>query len=135
MVSLLTPFIQTMCVWTWTAVPTLPEPEPDPLLARGYIGVNITTPVGGEQVVISNVNPDTPASAAGLMVDDVIVKVNGHTIRSQDEVVGLVAVVRPGEVVEMEVRRGESLVKIRITVTVRPIDLPLPRGAPSPFRE
>ena len=66
---------------------------------------------GGSGAVITEVEPDSPAAAAGVQVDDVVVAVDGAPI---DGAAALVATIRdagPGATLDLSVvRAGETVV-------------------------
>ncbi len=109
-------------------VPALPPPDPDPF-KYGYVGVMIQQQ--NNQITISEVKPNTPAQKAGLRMGDQIVQVGRYKVNSSDEVIGLVATVRPGSIVRLGVLRGGKPLMLRIRVTERPEELQAPPPAPT----
>ena len=107
------------------AAPVPPAPPPDPL-ARGYLGVRVSN--GG--LVVSDVEPDTPAAKAGLRTGDVIARVG--TLRPQvfDQVVANICSYRPGAVVEIEVRRGSESKVFKVALAIRPLEADVPGRIP-----
>lgn len=102
---------------------------------QGYVGIqmderNVVLPGENEPrggVLVTRVNPDTPAMKAGLQVNDVIIGLNdfkwpaGPGARE-----GFAAEIRrhkPGERVNMEIFRGVEVKKIEMTLTARPMGL------------
>jgi len=77
--------------------------------------------IGGvEGALIAEVEPNSPAAAAGLRKDDVVTALNGHPVRGPAELRARLGVVPAGETVELKVQRGkESQV---ITARVGEID-------------
>jgi serine protease Do len=65
---------------------------------------------------IEEVQPNSPASRAGLKADDLIVYVDGDQVVSVKEFMDLIDKVRPGTDVKLEVRRGDTLTSIVIKV-------------------
>jgi S1-C subfamily serine protease len=104
------------------AAPVPKERPPDPL-AWGYLGVTVNPP-GSLQV--SSVQPGSPALAAGLMVNDTLVKVGTVTPTSFDEVAEHISSFRPGSLLRVEVRRGDGTKAVVVRLGVRPADLPPP---------
>lgn len=89
--------------------------------AEAYLGVGlIDRQDGGQGAIITEVQDGTPASDAGLEVDDLVIAVDGN---ATDGMIGLIAAIRdnaPGDVVVMTVLRdGEELI-LEIELTVRP---------------
>jgi len=98
---------------------------------RGYLGVSMhpdphrkqALGYEGPGVAIHGIGPDSPAEAAGLRPDDVIVRFDGESIDSLAELVALVQrsrvgqrvvidIWRAGERLELEARIGESRVEL-----------------------
>ncbi len=108
--------------------PAPAEPPPDPL-ARGYLGIRVEQ----GSLTIREVEPNTPASKAGLKDGDVIVKVGKLEPKSFDEVVNHICALRPGSVLDVHVRRGEEERALKVTLGARPSDLPPPPAAERPM--
>lgn len=72
-----------------------------------------------EGAVVRSVQPSGPAQRAGVRVEDVIVAINGTTMRSPAEVVSAVERHGVGEPLRMTVRRGER----QLTLSVTPVDV------------
>ena len=69
--------------------------------------------------VIRSVQPGGPADKAGLKVDDVIISVDGRTMKGPAAVVGAIESRGVGERLRITVRRGVE----ELTLEVRPVDL------------
>jgi serine protease Do len=65
-------------------------------------------------VRVASVRDGSPAAAAGLAVDDVIVGAGGRTIRKPADFVSVVARLRPGQGLDLTVLRGD----VRQTATL-----------------
>jgi serine protease Do len=98
---------------------------PDHRVARGSIGVEFTSQQNpaiarvygvNAGVTIQNVVPGSPAEQAGLKVGDTITSVEGKEIKNGDELVALIAGLKPGTKAKMGfVRNGK---KQETTVTI-----------------
>jgi S1-C subfamily serine protease len=96
---------------------------------RGWIGVrfdevrargrSVPGATGATLVAISQVIPDGPAALAGMLVDDVVLRVNGEPVSSRPAMLRAVAVQRPGSTAEIEVWRDGELQTLRIEVGTR----------------
>ncbi|HUK87534.1 MAG TPA: Do family serine endopeptidase [Terriglobales bacterium] len=64
--------------------------QPSPAIARVYGGG------AGGGVTIANVTPGGPADSAGLRTGDTIVSVNGKEVRTGDELVNEISLLKPG---------------------------------------
>ena len=75
---------------------------------RGRLGVSMTDLVGGEGATIAEVQPDSPASKAGLRKGDVVTGFNGRPVRGAAELRARLGVVPVGDTVELQVQRGDE---------------------------
>ena len=97
--------------------------------SRGFIGVTLVeiTPdlrahYGAPResgVLVSGVEPDTPAGRAGVVVGDVITSVDGKRARGTGDVSRAVRDKKGGETVELEVVRDRAPRKLTVTVEER----------------
>lgn len=97
--------------------------------SRGFIGVSLVeiTPdlrahYGAPRetgVVVSGVEPDTPAGRAGVQVGDVITSVDGRRVKWTGDVARAVRDKKGGETVEVEIVRDRAPRKMTITVEER----------------
>jgi len=98
---------------------------------HGYIGIGIQ-PVafpedawqklgigGGRGLLIIAIAPDSTATEAGLMLGDVIVAIDGKTLRSGTNLQSLLDVENVGKSVPLDVVRGGQLLKVAVTVRER----------------
>lgn len=88
---------------------------------EGYLGVGLDDRSdGGQGALITDVQDSTPASDAGILVDDVVIAVDDTAV---DGAAGLVAAIRdrePGDDVEVVVLRNGEEVTVTLTLTDRP---------------
>lgn len=73
----------------------------------------------GQQAIISSVSPGSGAEAAGLLPNDVILKINDVEVESFDDLKQIVSIYAPEEVITIKVRRaGESKpLDFKVTLT------------------
>ena len=84
----------------------------------GYIGVNLSeTPDG---ITIVTVQPDTPASKAGLQEGDVITKVNDKAVSTAEQLSSLLQSLAPGTKVSITVSRNGAEKVFDLTLAQRP---------------
>lgn len=83
---------------------------------RIYAGLELT-----EDAQIRNVQPGSPADAAGLMLDDEIVAVGGLEAQSRAAVVARFADHAPGQAVTLALFRGGRLVERTVTLAESPV--------------
>ena len=88
---------------------------------RGRLGIAMEQTVGGvEGALIAEVEPKSPAEAAGLRKGDVVTALNGHPVRGPAELRARLGVVPAGETIELKVQRGNETQTI--TARVAEID-------------
>ncbi|MBZ0262592.1 MAG: trypsin-like peptidase domain-containing protein [Hyphomicrobiales bacterium] len=71
------------------------------------------------------VEPGSPAEAAGLKADDIIVKFNGHRIKSPESLRTWIGVTRIGGNIDLEVWRGGA----HLSFTLKPVSINRPGAA------
>lgn len=104
-------------------------------IPRAYLGIG-TQPValpealrerlGVEQrtaLIVVNVRPDSPAGAAGLIIGDVVVALDGAAVAEPEDLVAALRPERVGQAVTLRVVRGGEPRELRVVVGERP-----PRG-------
>ncbi len=87
---------------------------------RGKLGVIIEDGDGGP--VIRKIVPKSPAEKVGLKPDDLILQVNNKTVKDRSELIDLVKDYRPGDTVELTVKRGSQ--KMELKVKLGKLDTP-----------
>lgn len=92
---------------------------------RAYLGVRLEESAPG-QVLVTAVEPNTPASAAGLLPGDLILKVNNRPVTSSGEVQAVVEFAEIGQPLTLSVRRGETVVELPVSPSERPVVAPAP---------
>ena len=98
-------------------VPAPKDPEPDSY-AKGYLGVQLREIEGG--VSIEMILPNSAASRSSLREGDRILKIEGLEIRDTNEARESIQKLRPGNTVEMAVKRGDQNINIRVKVGAKP---------------
>ncbi len=118
-------------------------------VTRGYLGVwmqeitdpklaaSLRLPADTKGVLVTEVNPDTPASKAGLAAGDVIVSVDGRAVEDMQELRKIVAKLEPDTTVKLEYYRDGAKRATDVTIAPQPAELtmsgyPGPTTAPSP---
>ncbi len=90
-------------------------------VADGFLGVSLADRFdGGSGALVTEIQPDSPAAAAGVEVGDAVVAVDDTAITGQ---AGFVAEIRdraPGDEVNIAVRRGGRLLTLTATLVARP---------------
>lgn len=100
-----------------------------PVSGMGYLGLTLNDQLvridpsfgaGAIGALVVEVSPGSPAEAAGLMVDDLILDFGGQRFRSPDEVFALIRQTRPGTQVKMTVLRNGQTMTLTVAVGQRP---------------
>jgi serine protease Do len=87
-----------------------------PAIAKS-LGLNADQPGGA---LVATVTPNSPAAKAGLKQGDVIVSANGEPIKNVNDLPRRVAMMQPGQKLELGVRRGGNDVKLATQVGEMP---------------
>jgi len=96
-------------------------------IQRGYLGMQLSpgfepndaVKLGLERVqgaLVEKIYPDTPAAAAGLQVNDVILSVENVTIRNENHLINLISGLPAGQRVRMQVWRDRNTITLDATV-------------------
>ncbi len=117
---------------------TLLHAERSPLAPSAYLGVvtQSVTPAVAFQfnlgvdhgAYVVDTSGGSPAQMSGVVQGDVIVAVDGHAVGSADELGKVLAGLKPGERVPVQVARGGSgaISTIEVTLGTRPLPVQLP---------
>jgi serine protease Do len=102
-------------------------------VVRGYLGVGAQdlTPALAESLglkakrgaLVSDVQPDSPASKGGLKNGDVITSVNGQPIEDANKLTFSIGAISPGTKLDLEVVRDGKTEKVNITTGERPANV------------
>jgi serine protease Do len=102
-------------------------------VTRGWLGVNIQnmTPELAksfdlkkeEGVLIAQVEPDSPASKAGLRSGDVVLEYNGKELKNPEDLSIAVADTKVGSSAKLKVLREGKIINLDVAVGQRPVDL------------
>lgn len=91
----------------------------------GWMGVQLQPTDEGKASVLAVID-GSPAQAAGLEAGDVIERVDADEVESVEGLVGLVQSRKAGDVVKLRVRRGDKVLKPKVTLGQRAANLELP---------
>jgi len=89
----------------------------DPNLARAFKIPN------NSGVVITKIDPNTPAEKAGLKEGDVVTQANGDAVLDVQSLRNRIASMTPGSTVKMHIYRNGSPSDVNVTLGERPADL------------
>ena len=111
----------------WKAAETILEHGQ---VKRGYLGVAgqpVRLPEGQRvgtreaALLVVGVTPGSPAAAAGVLVGDLIVEVDGHPVESPEDLLDHLGGDRIGREASVRVLRGGATTTVPVTVGERPI--------------
>jgi S1-C subfamily serine protease len=115
---------------------TVAELQRDPGVHQGtgvgFIGAalqTVTPDIGvqlnykGKGVAVRQVTSGGPADQAGVQPGDIIQKVNGQDVTTNDEVIKAIKATKPGATLSMEIWSGGVKKLVTIRVTERPADI------------
>jgi serine protease DegQ len=92
---------------------------------RGYIGISsqpVRLPAGSKQesgLLVVNVEDNSPASRAGLLLGDILISLDGQPAGDTDDLLRLLVGERVGKAVPVEVIRGGKPETVELTVGQR----------------
>lgn len=96
-------------------------------VTRGYLGVQLASVMDPAEALrlgldrargalVEAVHPDTPAALAGLKANDVVLQVDGESVRNENHLINLIAIMPVGKKVRMQVWRERKAVALDATV-------------------
>lgn len=71
-------------------------------------------------LIVVAVTPDGPAAAAGVLLGDVVLTLDGRAIATIDDLFGLLTADRVGRTVPLRILRGGSIRELTVTIGERP---------------
>lgn len=105
----------------------------DGKVTRGWLGIEVkgidpndvdimeTTARPQEAgVLVRGVLPKGPAAQSGLLKGDIILSINGEKMLTANQLIHLVALQKPGSTVSMQVKRGDKVKQLDVTIGTRP---------------
>jgi putative serine protease PepD len=106
-----------------TVKDVLPQLERGAAPEHAYLGLSTApAPDGGAQV--GEATAGGPAADAGIQAGDVITEVDGDQVQDPEDVAQAIEDRKPGDDVDVKVRRGGSEQTIQVTLGQRPEQLP-----------
>jgi putative serine protease PepD len=105
-----------------TAKSVIPQLESAGHVERAYLGIQgAASPEG---VRVEEVQPGSPAAAAGIRDGDVVERLGGDPVRNMDDVSAILGAHAPGDVIDVEVNSGGIARGLKATLADRPAALP-----------
>jgi putative serine protease PepD len=90
-------------------------------VSHAYLGVSTSsasTTTGG--ALVQGVTGGGPAADAGLRGGDIITALGGTAVKGTNDLVAAIATHKPGDRVELSVRRGSQTIKVTVTLGTQP---------------
>ena len=126
-----------------TAAPIVQQLRQGQEITRGYLGIQIQ-PVAGDLAdslglpqnrgeFVQSVVPGEAGERAGLRAGDVVTSVNGQTVTPERTLSFIVANIRPGTTIPLEIIREGRPRRLNVTVARRPSDEVLQQQAQQEF--
>jgi hypothetical protein len=99
------------------AVDSLKQRHPEAIvLLRNQAMLGVAGQNHASGVLVTRVEPNTAAAAAGIMVGDIITTIDSHPVPDFDRLTVRIAQHQPGDKVDVEILRGEQKIKLPITL-------------------
>jgi S1-C subfamily serine protease len=92
-------------------------------VARGYLGIGmhpVRLPDGRGGLIVINVQPDSPAGKAGVLIGDVLMKLAGTDVADHDDVHAHLGPGNVGKKLKAAILRGGVATEVEIAVAERP---------------
>jgi putative serine protease PepD len=89
----------------------------DGKVEHAYLGVSLADDGAAK---LESVVPDSPASRGGLRTGDVVIEVDGESIETGDELRNEIDARKPGDELELKVRRGSQERDVTVELGTRP---------------
>ena len=89
----------------------------------GFVGVGLQKKEDSKGLIITVVLEDSPAKKAGLMKDDVLLKVGDQEANDLKGTVSLVRQAKPGTELALRIKRGDKEKDVTVKVGVAPFFL------------
>jgi putative serine protease PepD len=89
-------------------------------IKRAYLGISTTPSTVGQGAQVADVVPGAPADAGGIRIGDTISRVAGKEIGAPEDISAAIENRRPGDKVEIEVKRAGATAKLQVRLGTRP---------------
>jgi uncharacterized protein (TIGR03067 family) len=86
----------------------------------GFVGLQLQFQKEGKGILVAAVLEDSPAKKAGLMKDDVLLKVGDQEVSNLSGTVNLIQQTKPGSELTLRIKRGEKEQDVTVQVGVIP---------------
>jgi len=89
-------------------------------VSHAYLGIETGNSTDGNGALVGSVQGGGPAAAAGMRSGDVVTAFDGSPVHGSNDLVAAITSHRPGDKVNLTVRRGSSSVNITATLATQP---------------
>ncbi len=96
-----------------------------------FLGILPMRDAPGPGVTVRYVYPDSPAAKAGIEAGDVLVSLGGKPIEDRDELLRRIDAFQPGDEIELQLRRGKKIRKVKPALAPQPESLPPEKLSPA----
>ncbi len=133
-------FLIILCMFLLASLPggagnSLTVPAPQRMITSDvFLGIRTHADERTQRLYVSEVAPDSPAARADIRSGDEVLSVNGHRVYSRE---GLFLRMRhsgAGDVLRLQLRRGEQQFTVTVTLTARPAPAVIGRVHANPPR-
>ena len=100
--------------------PTYTQATPRRRGGMVYVGITLDFDDSIKGIGIQQVAPESPAAKAGLQPGDVIVKISEAEVNSPQDLPGILRQRKPGDKIDVTVKRGDKEVKLEVTLSGPP---------------
>jgi putative serine protease PepD len=89
-------------------------------VSHAYLGIETGNSTDGNGALVGSVQGGGPAAAAGMRSGDVVTAFDGSPVHGSNDLVAAITSHRPGDKVNLTVRRGSSSINITATLATQP---------------
>jgi serine protease Do len=86
----------------------------------GAVWIGLNRQDNAKDCQIGDVTPDSPASRAGLKVGDIITRFDNQVVSNYDEMRKVLSEKDPGDEIEVEIKRGDQNLTLKVKLSTRP---------------
>lgn len=85
-------------------------------VTRGQLGFSGSELRGSQGIVVESVTRNSPADAAGLRVNDILLSINGVQVESASKALDMIAETEPGSQITLMVSRNDEVISMMVVV-------------------
>jgi len=99
-------------------------------ISRPYVGISSIASTVGQGALVASAVAGGPAEQAGVLTGDLVTKVDGKTVQAPEDIASAIENRRPGDEIDLEVRRAGTERTLRVTLGTRPENAPSSPSGP-----